>query len=48
MLDVQVDMEGSNVTWERQQWYLDHARWLDAVTSREYQKWISLNYQAAR
>jgi dTDP-glucose 4,6-dehydratase len=30
------------------QWYLDHARWLDAVTSREYQKWISLNYQAAR
>jgi dTDP-glucose 4,6-dehydratase len=30
------------------QWYLHHARWLDAVTSREYQKWISLNYQAAR
>jgi dTDP-glucose 4,6-dehydratase len=30
------------------QWYLDHSRWLDAVTSREYQKWISLNYQAAR
>jgi dTDP-glucose 4,6-dehydratase len=29
-------------------WYLDHARWLDAVTSKEYQKWISLNYQAAR
>ncbi|MBP1621035.1 MAG: dTDP-glucose 4,6-dehydratase [Acidobacteria bacterium] len=30
------------------QWYLDHARWLDAVTSKEYQKWISLNYRAAR
>ncbi|MBK6334510.1 MAG: dTDP-glucose 4,6-dehydratase [Betaproteobacteria bacterium] len=28
-------------------WYLDHARWLDAVTSGEYQKWISLNYQGA-
>jgi dTDP-glucose 4,6-dehydratase len=30
------------------QWYLDHAGWLDAVTSKEYQKWISLNYQAPR
>jgi dTDP-glucose 4,6-dehydratase len=30
------------------QWYLDHADWLDAVTSKEYQKWISLNYRAAR
>jgi dTDP-glucose 4,6-dehydratase len=30
------------------QWYLDHARWLDAVTSKEYQHWISLNYRAAR
>jgi dTDP-glucose 4,6-dehydratase len=28
-------------------WYLDHANWLEAVTSKEYQKWISLNYQAA-
>jgi dTDP-glucose 4,6-dehydratase len=28
-------------------WYLDHARWLDAVTSKEYQKWISLNYRGA-
>jgi dTDP-glucose 4,6-dehydratase len=25
-------------------WYLDHAAWLAAVTSGEYQKWISLNY----
>ena len=25
-------------------WYLDHAAWLDAVNSGEYQKWISLNY----
>ena len=30
------------------QWYLDHARWLQDVTSKEYQKWISLNYRAAR
>jgi dTDP-glucose 4,6-dehydratase len=28
-------------------WYLDHPRWLEAVTSGEYQKWISLNYAAA-
>jgi hypothetical protein len=27
-------------------WYLDNAAWLDAVTSGEYQKWISLNYTA--
>jgi dTDP-glucose 4,6-dehydratase len=25
-------------------WYLDHADWLRAVTSGDYQKWISLNY----
>jgi dTDP-glucose 4,6-dehydratase len=25
-------------------WYLDHRAWLDAVTSGEYQRWISLNY----
>ena len=25
-------------------WYLDHAAWLHAVSSGEYQKWISLNY----
>jgi dTDP-glucose 4,6-dehydratase len=29
------------------QWYLDNDDWLAAVTSREYQKWISLNYAAA-
>jgi len=28
------------------QWYLDNAAWIAAVTSREYQKWISLNYAA--
>jgi len=28
------------------QWYLDNAAWLAAVTSREYQTWISLNYAA--
>ena len=28
-------------------WYLDNAAWLAAVTSREYQKWISLNYAGA-
>ncbi len=27
-------------------WYLDHRAWVDAVTSGEYQKWISLNYEA--
>jgi dTDP-glucose 4,6-dehydratase len=27
-------------------WYLDNAAWLTAVTSGEYQKWISLNYAA--
>jgi len=26
------------------QWYLDNAAWLAAVTSGEYQRWISLNY----
>jgi dTDP-glucose 4,6-dehydratase len=25
-------------------WYLDNVAWLDAVNSKEYQKWISLNY----
>jgi dTDP-glucose 4,6-dehydratase len=30
------------------QWYLDNAAWLAAVTSGEYQQWISLNYAAAR
>ena len=25
-------------------WYLDNAAWLAAVTSKEYQKWISLQY----
>ena len=29
------------------QWYLDNDAWLAAVTSREYQKWISLNYAQA-
>jgi dTDP-glucose 4,6-dehydratase len=28
-------------------WYLDHRGWVDAVTSKEYQKWISLNYETA-
>jgi dTDP-glucose 4,6-dehydratase len=28
-------------------WYLDNARWLEAVTSGEYQQWISRNYGAA-
>jgi len=28
-------------------WYLDHDAWIAAVTSGEYQQWISLNYQAA-
>lgn len=27
-------------------WYLDNPAWLSAVTSGEYQKWISLNYAA--
>jgi dTDP-glucose 4,6-dehydratase len=26
------------------QWYLDNEAWLAAVTSKEYQNWISLNY----
>jgi dTDP-glucose 4,6-dehydratase len=26
------------------QWYLDNGAWLAAVTSGEYQKWMSLNY----
>jgi len=29
-------------------WYLDHSDWLAAVTSKEYQKWISTNYAAER
>jgi dTDP-glucose 4,6-dehydratase len=29
------------------QWYLDNRPWLAAVTSGEYQQWISLNYRAA-
>ena len=28
-------------------WYLDNEAWLAAVTSKEYQKWISLNYVGA-
>jgi len=28
-------------------WYLDHDAWVAAVTSGEYQRWISLNYQTA-
>jgi dTDP-glucose 4,6-dehydratase len=28
-------------------WYLDHADWLHGVNSKDYQKWISLNYAAA-
>ncbi len=28
-------------------WYLDHSEWLRAVTSKEYQNWISLNYAEA-
>jgi dTDP-glucose 4,6-dehydratase len=28
-------------------WYLDNKAWLAAVTSGEYQQWISLNYRAA-
>ena len=27
-------------------WYLDNEAWLAAVTSREYQRWITLNYSA--
>ena len=27
-------------------WYLDNESWLAAVTSKEYQRWISLNYAA--
>ena len=27
-------------------WYLDNEAWLAAVASKEYQKWISLNYAA--
>ena len=29
-------------------WYLDHPEWLSAVTSGEYQQWISLNYARAQ
>jgi len=28
-------------------WYLDHDAWIAAVTSGEYQRWISLNYETA-
>jgi dTDP-glucose 4,6-dehydratase len=28
-------------------WYLARQDWIDAVTSHEYQKWISLNYESA-
>ena len=28
-------------------WYLDNASWLHAVQTKEYQKWMSLNYAAA-
>jgi dTDP-glucose 4,6-dehydratase len=27
-------------------WYLDHEAWITSVTSKEYQRWISLNYAA--
>ena len=27
-------------------WYLDNEAWLAAVTSKEYQRWITLNYSA--
>ncbi|HZQ62148.1 MAG TPA: dTDP-glucose 4,6-dehydratase [Casimicrobiaceae bacterium] len=29
-------------------WYLAHHDWLAAVTSKEYQKWLSINYAAGR
>jgi hypothetical protein len=28
-------------------WYLDNAAWLEAVQTREYQNWISLQYAPA-
>jgi dTDP-glucose 4,6-dehydratase len=28
-------------------WYLDNARWLENVASKDYQKWVSLQYAAA-
>jgi len=28
-------------------WYLDNAAWLNAVTSKEYQRWVTLNYAVA-
>ena len=28
-------------------WYLDNAAWLDGVTSKDYQKWITLQYAKA-
>ncbi len=28
-------------------WYLDNADWLDNVKSKDYQKWIGLNYAIA-
>jgi dTDP-glucose 4,6-dehydratase len=28
-------------------WYLDNGDWLDNVKSKDYQKWISLNYAIA-
>ncbi len=27
-------------------WYLEHEDWLASVTSKDYQRWISLNYAA--
>jgi dTDP-glucose 4,6-dehydratase len=29
------------------QWYLDHAGWLAAVTSGEYQRWVETQYAPA-
>jgi dTDP-glucose 4,6-dehydratase len=29
------------------EWYLDNAAWIEAVTSGDYRKWISLNYDPA-
>ena len=28
-------------------WYLDNGAWLESVASKDYQKWISLQYAAA-
>ena len=29
-------------------WYLDHADWIRAVTSGEYQQWVNLNYESRK